>query len=124
MNSKPGMRRERLEETIKNEVNRYFRSELANPKFQFVSITKVILTSDFSYGKIYWDTFRSDLRGDLKKTLEHTIGKIKNKLAKDLKIRKIPSLEFVYDSQFESEQRITELLEEDANRPSDDSSDL
>lgn len=121
-NQSSGNRRERLEDTIRNEINRYFRQELSNPIFQFVSITKVELSNDLSYSKVYWDTFNASHRGDLKTAIEKTKGKIRSKLSKNLQIRKVPALTFLYDGQFEAEEHITNLLksESDDNSETDE----
>ena len=62
--------------------------------------------------KVYWDTFDSSKRGDAKKAIEGLAGKMRSLLAKNLDVRHTPILEFYYDSQFEDEMKITQLLKD------------
>ena len=98
------------EENIKNEINLALRREIADPRLTMVSITRVELTQDYSEAKVFWDTFDSSKRGDIKKAIEGCASKVRSVLAKNLKVRHTPRLTFFYDSQFEDEKAITDLL--------------
>jgi len=77
---------------------------------QFISITRVELSSDHSWAKIYWDSFRGDIREEADRLLDLMRRSLKFDLSKKLTIRKIPDLFFLYDSQFEDEVKIESLL--------------
>lgn len=86
------------------------RREISDPRLSMISITKVELNKDFSQAKIYWDTFDSSKRGDVKKAIDGVSKKMRSLLAKNLDVRHTPELFFIYDSQFEDEMKITQLL--------------
>ena len=57
-----------FEERILNELNMILRRDMNDTRLQFVSLTHVELSNDFSMAKVYWDTFDSGKRGDIKKS--------------------------------------------------------
>lgn len=110
MAKKNTFKKEKMAEKLLFDVNTLLRTDLKDPRLQFVSITKVELTSDLAYATLYWDTFDSKTRGDAKKTLEEAAGHIRSTLAKILKVRHVPTLTFIYDNQYAEEEKITKLL--------------
>lgn len=104
------------EEQIKNEVNKLLRTGLDNSAFTFCSVTKVEMNPDFSVATLYWDTFDPSRRGDISKAMDSALGKMRAHLAKTLKVRHTPALTAVYDSQFEDEQEIEQLLKSEKEK--------
>jgi ribosome-binding factor A len=100
------------QEKIKNELNILLRREISDPRLSLCSVTRVELNPDFSLANVYWDTFDASKRGDIKKAFEGISGRMRTLLAKHLDVRHTPILSFLYDSQFEDELKITELLSE------------
>ncbi len=104
----------KLEEKIQ-----YFALEclrnLSDQHLMMLSITKVVLSSDFSSAKIYWDTFSSDQRSTITSSLKNNKGKVRTHIGRGLKIKHTPSIEFIYDSQFEEEQKITDILKSEGH---------
>ena len=107
---KDNLKKERYEGRIQNEVNTFLRNNLTDPRLKFVSITKVELNNDYSMAQVYWDLFDSSKRGDVKKAMTKIAGKVRKMLADRLTVRQVPQINFVYDSQYEDEQKIIELL--------------
>ena len=98
------------EERIKNEINLLLRKELADPRLILCSITRVELNPDYSVASVYWDTFDPSKRGDIKKSIEAISSSIRKHLSQNLNVRHTPILNFFYDSQYEDEMKITQLL--------------
>lgn len=103
-----------FEERILNELNMILRRDMNDSRFQFVSLTHVELSNDFSMAKVYWDTFDSGKRGDIKKAFNSAHGKLRSSLAKVLNVRHTPDLTLIYDGQFDGEQAISEILDKEA----------
>lgn len=99
-----------FEEKIKDQLNVSLRRDLADPRLVMASITRVELTADYSQAKVFWDTFDSDKRGDIKKAMDGVKGALRKILASELKVRHTPELFLLYDSQFEDERKIEEIL--------------
>jgi len=109
-------KKEKFQEGLIKEISLILRNDIKDSRLTFVSITKVELNKDNSIAKVYWDTFDSSKRGDAKKALGTVGGKIRGLLSTRLKIRHTPALEFIYDSQFESEQKIDALLKSESEK--------
>lgn len=105
-----------FEDKIKDEISMLLRTSLNDPRFVMMSITRVELNQDYSQATVYWDTFDSAKRGDVKTAVDGIRGKLRSMLAKNLKVRHTPDLTFIYDSQFEDEQRIQDLLDQERNK--------
>lgn len=114
MAGKNSFKKGQFEERILNEANLLLRTSFNNPRLQFVSITKVELSFDFAYADLYWDTFDASNRGAVKKAIESVAGKMRSELAKKLSVRFVPDIRFTYDSQFEAEKEIDDLLSKEA----------
>lgn len=98
------------QEKIKNEINVLLRREIADPRLSLCTVTRVELNPDFSVASVFWDTFDASKRGNIKKAFDGISGRMRTLLAKNLDVRHTPTLTFIYDSQFEDELKITELL--------------
>jgi ribosome-binding factor A len=109
-------KKEKIEGRLLQDLNTFLRTHVRDSRLKFISITKVEISTDFSYAKVYWDTFDDDARDDAQVALEKIRGKFRSMLAKTLKIRHTPELKFLYDSQFESENKIKEILEEESKK--------
>lgn len=114
MRGKPSYKRDKMEEKIMNDINMILRQETSDSRLQFVSITKVELATDNKRATVYWDTFDSSHRGDAKKAIEASAGRLRSHLARALAMRITPELNFIYDSQFEDENTISALLNAEA----------
>lgn len=114
-----------FQENIKNEINIMLRRDIADPRLNLVTITRVDLNRDYSQAKVYWDTYDADKRGDIKKALDAGfVKRMRSLLAKTLNVRHTPELYFFYDSQFEDEFKISELIKDASKSSSCDDEDL
>ena len=104
----------KLEEKIKDDLNALLRFKTSDTRLQFVSISRVELSTDYEVAKVYWDTFDASKRGDAKKAIEGLDGKMRSTLGKSLKMKKTPDVEILYDSQYEDEHKIERILAEEA----------
>lgn len=106
----------KYEERFRDEINLALRREFTDPRLVHVSVTHVELTPDYSHAKVYWDTFDASKRGDAKTAIESTSTKMRKLLSLKMDVRHTPELHFIYNSQYEDENKITKLL----NDASDD----
>lgn len=111
-------KRDKFEERILGEVNLILRSKISDTRLQFVSITKVELNNDYSQAILYWDTFDANSRGDAKSAIESIPGRVRSLLAQTLEVRHVPTITFKYDSQYESELAIENLLKSEKENES------
>lgn len=105
-------RTDRVGMEIKREVNEILQKKVRDPRVQGVTITDVQMLGDLSAAKVYY-TILSDLASDNQKAqigLEKTTGTIKRELGHNLKLYKIPDLNFVKDESIEYGNKIDEML--------------
>jgi ribosome-binding factor A len=93
--------------------------ELADPRLGFVTVTGVECTPDFDQAVVYVQVLgdeearRRSLQG-----LEHARGALQERIAHELRVRRVPRLSFAYDDSLDRGLRIDALLA--ANPPLDD----
>lgn len=114
MESRRTYKKVKFEERILNEVNLILKTKFSDARLKFISVTRVELSSDFSVADIYWDSFDSSKRGDAKKAVENIKGKVRTLLSGTLNVRHVPIVNFLYDSQFDSERNIENILSSEA----------
>lgn len=107
--------KQKYEEKIRDLINTALRREFADHRLMHVSVTHVELTQDYSHAKVYWDTFDAGKRGDAKSAIESTAGRMRKFLADKMEVRHTPDIQYIYNSQYEDENKITKLL-----HPTDD----
>lgn len=111
MSRKTGFKKEKLEEKILNDLNSFVRFSLNDSRLTFVSITRVNLNPDNTKAMVYWDTYSAENKDPALAAFKEASGRLRSKLASSLQIKAVPELEFHYDSQFEAEKEITDILE-------------
>ena len=106
-------RHERVAEAIKKEVSLILQDELKDPRLGFVTITRVELTRDLRYAKVFFSVLGNE--GDYKKTkeaLESASGFIRSLLAQRMRLRLAVEISFRQDQSSEYSVRIQQLLDE------------
>ena len=80
------------------------------PEIGFCTVSEVRLTNDLSKAKVYVSFFGNNYGVA---ALKKSKGFIKSELAKRLKMKKIPDLEFVVDDTLDKVSRIEEIVSKD-----------
>ncbi len=104
-------RQDKVQEAIKREVSGILQSELKDPRLGFVTITKVEMTRDLRYAKIYFSVLGDEKQH--KKTrdaLESALGFIRRLIAQRIRLRFAPEIMFREDRSTEYSVRIQEVL--------------
>ena len=101
----------RINEELKKEISQVINYELKNPDVTgMISVTKVKITPDLKYAKVYVSVLNSK---NLKKTIEglkSSAGFIRSRVAKTVNLRITPELVFEYDDSIEYGERIDSIL--------------
>jgi ribosome-binding factor A len=119
MKNQKGVKKAKFEEKILNELNLILRQELSDTRLQFASLTKVELSNDFSEALVYWDTFDSSKKDEIAKAFKSAENKLRATLSQVLRVRHTPDIKLKYDTQYESEQYISEILGAEAKKLND-----
>jgi ribosome-binding factor A len=98
-----GVRHERLEWLICEEINSIFESELENPLFENLRVTRVELARDGSRARLWWrlqatsDGVAADNLHQIAGALERAAGFVRVRLCEALELKRVPELRFRND---------------------------
>jgi ribosome-binding factor A len=104
-------RRERVREAIKEEVSSIIHDKLKDPCIGFATVTRVELSPDLKYAKIYVSVLGKD-KAETFVALERAKGYVRRLLAQRLKMRFIPELLFKEDNSIEYSIYISKKIDE------------
>jgi len=101
-NTKPYKRAQRVSDSIRKEIANIFSHEVSDPRLKNLTVTRVHLSDDLSYAKIYFSNYVNKIsnseEGNTILALEKSKSFFKKKLGKSLKLKKIPDLHFLIDT--------------------------
>jgi ribosome-binding factor A len=103
---------ERVRHLIQQEISRILQFEVKDPRIKFVTVTNVELTSDLRNAKVFVTSLGdTDDREVLLSTLKRASGYVRGELGRQLKLKYIPQIEFVFDNSYDRQAHILTLLE-------------
>jgi ribosome-binding factor A len=106
-------RMERMGELFKKEISIRLQNDIRDPRIGFVTVSRVDITDDLSLARVRVSVFGSDKeKRDSLIGLNHSAGRLRSLLSKDIKIRRLPKLEFVLDENLDHGFRVQEILQE------------
>ena len=106
-------RPERIAEAIKKEVADLICQEVKDPRVGFVTITRVEVTRDLSYAKIFVSVMGSEeQRQETLQALQKVAGFLRSEVGRRIKVRHAPELIFKLDTSLDHGTRIMKLLHE------------
>jgi ribosome-binding factor A len=103
----------RVQEALRQEISKILQGEIKDPRIGFLTVTKVELTPDLRYAKVYFSILGEDkdkfkaLNG-----LNSAKGYIKGLLSERIKLRFIPQIEFKIDESMDHAKQIYDILEQ------------
>ncbi len=102
----------RVNEELKREISQVINFELENSKVTgMVSVTKVKVTPDLRYAKVYVSIFNSKNKEKTLEGLKESSGFIRTRVANTVNLRITPEIVFTYDDSEEQGARIDAILE-------------
>ena len=103
----------RIDEEYRKELSQIIDRELKNPNITgMISVTKVKVTNDLKYAKVYVSILNSKNIKDTLAGLKKSSGFIRSELAKRVNLRNTPELIFELDESLEYGARIDSILKE------------
>lgn len=88
----------------------------ADPRFNLVTITSVMVSPDLRNAKVYWvvsflsDTDREERINEVHEAFEAAQGHFRRMLAKQLGVRFVPDLRFYYDDTLDTAEHVERLM--------------
>ncbi len=97
-----GMRSKKVQVQLKKEISRILHDDLKDPRIGFVTLTRIDLTGDLRYAKVYFSILgdkkvqESSLEG-----IESATAYIRRLVGQRLKLKYVPELSFRLDRSIE-----------------------
>ncbi len=109
----PGARMRRVNEAVREVISAEIVS-LNDPRVGFVTVTGVETSADLSHARTFVSVLGDEHeRGEALAGLESSSGVLQAKIGQELRMKRTPTLEFLYDESIDRGMRISELLSEE-----------
>ena len=109
--SAPSYRIRRINEAIKEIIGTALAQDIKDPRIGFVTLTGVETASDLSHAKVFVSVYGKQAEKDATlEGLRAARAYLQRLIGDELPLRRIPSLEFVYDASVDQGMRIQALL--------------
>jgi ribosome-binding factor A len=103
--------RERVGETLKEEISVIIEGELGDPRIALCNVTEIVLAPDGKSARVYIEVAGDDHEAEQTlKALNAAKGYIRHELLVRLGVRHVPDLNFVHDKSQEYGSRIDDIL--------------
>jgi len=103
----------RIDEEYRKELSQIIGYELKNPNITgIISVTKVKVTPDLKYAKVYISILNSKNTKETMEGLKKSSGFIRTELAKRINLRNTPELTFEIDDSIEYGAKIDSILKD------------
>ncbi len=117
-------RMRRVDEAIRQVIGEVVASELKDPRVGFVTVTDVRTSADLSHARVYVSVLGDDRaeadrsrktpafdqRGETLAGLNSAHGYLQRRVASELRLKRTPTLSFLYDDTTDRAMRLEELL--------------
>ncbi len=104
-------RSDRVGDILLELVSELLIKEVSDPRIGPITLTGVEVSKDLRHARIYFNLLTgNEGKAEVLSGLKSATGFIRTKVAKELKLRFVPTIEFVYDNTQDQAQRIEDLL--------------
>ena len=103
----------RVDEAIRQVLGDAVAGELKDPRVGFVTVTDVRTSADLSHARVYVSVLGdAEQREATMAGLRSAHGFLQGKVARELHLKRTPTLEFNYDETTDKAMRVDELIDE------------
>ncbi len=104
---------EKLVSLVREKVTNIILYRMKDPRIGFITVTKVDLSRDLKSLRVYFSVLGDQAdRSKATKALENSRGFVRSEVAKALRTRSVPEVEFEYDESGERATRILNIISE------------
>jgi ribosome-binding factor A len=109
----PGYRPDRVADQIRAEISTMLAREVHDPGIGFLTITRVQVSPDLQVARVFYTALGTDLqRRATAKALLRAAPFLRRQVGQRLRLRRVPTLEFVFDKSIETQDRVERLIQE------------
>ncbi len=112
-------RMRRVDEAIRQVIGDALATDLKDPRVGFVTVTDLRTSTDLSQARVYISVLAPDGGSSAEQEREDTLeglrsahGYLQKRLSAELRLKRTPTLEFIYDDTTDRAMRLEELIEE------------
>lgn len=106
-------RSRRIAEQIQRELSDVIRLDLKDPRVGMITLTDVEVSHDHAHATVFFTLLGDEERVKATtKALGHAAGYLRTQLARKMRLRTVPQLQFKYDASVERGARLSRLIDE------------
>jgi ribosome-binding factor A len=106
-------RSDRVGDLLIEIISEVLRREIRDPRIGAVTLTRAKVSKDLRHARVYVNLLGAqEQKAEVFAGLRSATGFIRSRLGKQLKLRFIPTIEFVYDESEDEARRIEDLLDQ------------
>ena len=107
-------RSDKVSDLLKKEISTIITNNVKDPRLQNINITAVKVSDDIGIATVFYTVIGKSINKSKsnidRKVLDKLSGMIRSTLAKNIKIRRIPKINFRFDESIEYSENIERLL--------------
>jgi ribosome-binding factor A len=108
-------RMRRVDEAVRQVLSDAVAQDLQDPRIGFVTMTSVKTTPDLRHARVYVSVLGDDAQREATLAgLRSAHGALQRRLARELRLKHTPTLEFLYDDTTDRAMRLEEILQREA----------
>jgi len=108
-----GHRPDRVGDQIRQEVTLLLMREVHDPGIGFVTVTHVEVTRDLQLARVFYTTMGTEKeRRETERALARALPFLRRQVGERIGLRRVPTLQFVFDKAVETQERVEQLLRE------------
>ena len=109
-------RTRRVAEQVRRDLAEILARDVADPRFQNLTLSTVKVAQDLSQAKVYFTLPENEDSDKVLTALRRASGYLRRLLSERITLRTTPKLIFMYDESLEQAHRISKLLDSANNR--------
>ena len=104
----------RVNEAVREVLSARIAEGLNDPRIGFVTLTSVDTSTDLRHARVYVSVLGSEPeRAETLAGLKSAHGVLQQAIGRELRMKRTPTLQFVFDESIDRGMRITELLDDE-----------
>jgi ribosome-binding factor A len=104
----------RVNEAVREVLSARIAEGLKDPRIGFVTVTAVETSPDLRHARVFVSVLGDETERERSLTgLASSHGGLQRQIARELRMKRTPTLEFLYDASVDHSMRIGELLEQE-----------
>lgn len=118
-------RMDRINKEFLRTISEMLQTRIKKDNVKNAILTKVDASKDLSHAKIFYTVIETEHKDDIQKALDAVSGQLRSMLGKEMHLRTIPKLDFVFDDSEAKARAMEDLLDKVAaldaeKRPSEE----